>query len=100
MLSSLNSLHSYKWHTPSILICTNKHIKYSHKNKGKTKREMENFPVINLENLNGEARKATLHQIEDACQNWGFFEVPHNHKLADKSSVILILKFISIHLKH
>ncbi|KAH1211740.1 1-aminocyclopropane-1-carboxylate oxidase [Glycine max] len=38
-------------------------------------REMENFPVINLENLNGEARKATLHQIEDACQNWGFFEL-------------------------
>ena len=55
---------------------------------------MENFPVINLENLNGEARKATLHQIEDACQNWGFFEVPHNHKLADKSSVILTQIYI------
>ncbi|RZB67494.1 1-aminocyclopropane-1-carboxylate oxidase 4 [Glycine soja] len=36
---------------------------------------MENFPVINLENLNGEERKATLNQIEDACQNWGFFEL-------------------------
>ncbi|KAK7385829.1 hypothetical protein VNO78_31728 [Psophocarpus tetragonolobus] len=36
---------------------------------------MENFPVINLENLNGEERKATLDQIEDACQNWGFFEL-------------------------
>lgn len=43
---------------------------------------MENFPVINLDNLNGEERKATLDQIEDACQNWGFFEVSHkpNHK--------------------
>ncbi|KAL5126622.1 1-aminocyclopropane-1-carboxylate oxidase [Glycine soja] len=36
---------------------------------------MENFPVINLENINGEERKAILDQIEDACQNWGFFEL-------------------------
>ena len=36
---------------------------------------MENFPVINLENLNGEERKTILEQIEDACENWGFFEV-------------------------
>ncbi|TKY56982.1 1-aminocyclopropane-1-carboxylate oxidase 4 [Spatholobus suberectus] len=36
---------------------------------------MENFPVINLENINGEERKAILEQIDDACQNWGFFEL-------------------------
>lgn len=42
---------------------------------------MENFPLINLENLNGEERKATLEKIEDACQNWGFFEVV-NHGIA------------------
>ncbi|KAG4953816.1 hypothetical protein JHK87_039410 [Glycine soja] len=35
---------------------------------------MENFPVINLENINGEERKTILDQIQDACQNWGFFE--------------------------
>ena len=38
---------------------------------------MENFPVINLENVNGKERKAILEKIEDACENWGFFEVPH-----------------------
>ncbi|KAL5127368.1 ATP-dependent zinc metalloprotease FTSH 2, chloroplastic [Glycine soja] len=36
---------------------------------------MENFPVINLENINGEERKTILDQIQDACQNWGFFEL-------------------------
>lgn len=63
---------------------------------------MENFPVINLENLNGEERKATLNQIEDACQNWGFFEVPHNHKLAYKSChthTQINTVYISIHLQ-
>ncbi|KAL5133480.1 1-aminocyclopropane-1-carboxylate oxidase 4 [Glycine soja] len=35
---------------------------------------MENFPVINLENINGEERKTILDQIQHACQNWGFFE--------------------------
>ncbi|XP_027333322.1 1-aminocyclopropane-1-carboxylate oxidase-like [Abrus precatorius] len=38
---------------------------------------MENFPVINLENINviGGERKAILHQIDNACKNWGFFEL-------------------------
>ncbi|XP_014503017.1 1-aminocyclopropane-1-carboxylate oxidase [Vigna radiata var. radiata] len=36
---------------------------------------MENFPVINLENINGEERKVALEKIEDACANWGFFEL-------------------------
>lgn len=36
---------------------------------------MANFPVISLEKLNGEGRKATMEQIKDACENWGFFEV-------------------------
>ncbi|KAL4342516.1 hypothetical protein GQ457_08G015530 [Hibiscus cannabinus] len=36
---------------------------------------MANFPVINLGNLNGEERAATMDQIRDASENWGFFEV-------------------------
>lgn len=36
---------------------------------------MENFPVINLEKLNGEERTSTMESIKDACENWGFFEV-------------------------
>ncbi|KAL4324543.1 hypothetical protein GQ457_11G004250 [Hibiscus cannabinus] len=36
---------------------------------------MANFPVINMEKLNGEERAATMDQIKDACENWGFFEV-------------------------
>ncbi|KAA8526550.1 hypothetical protein F0562_008247 [Nyssa sinensis] len=44
---------------------------------------MENFPVINMEKLNGEERKATMEIINDACENWGFFElvnhgIPHD----------------------
>ncbi|KAL3332762.1 hypothetical protein AABB24_033027 [Solanum stoloniferum] len=43
---------------------------------------MENFPIINLENLNGDERSNTLKMIKDACENWGFFElvnhgIPH-----------------------
>jgi len=38
--------------------------------------------VINLESINGEERKAVLEKIEDACENWGFFEVPHTNIFA------------------
>ncbi|XP_009630256.1 1-aminocyclopropane-1-carboxylate oxidase 1 [Nicotiana tomentosiformis] len=43
---------------------------------------MENFPIINLEKLNGSERAATMEMIKDACENWGFFElvnhgIPH-----------------------
>jgi len=38
-------------------------------------KNMDNFPIINLENLNGDERKATMEKIKDACENWGFFEV-------------------------
>nr|AJW28690.1 1-aminocyclopropane-1-carboxylate oxidase [Rubus idaeus] len=41
---------------------------------------MENFPVINMEKLNGEERTATMETIKDACENWGFFELV-NHGL-------------------
>nr|AAC67232.1 ACC oxidase 1 [Cucumis sativus] len=33
------------------------------------------FPIINLEKLNGEERSSILAKIKDACENWGFFEV-------------------------
>ncbi|GAB2274949.1 Aconitate hydratase mitochondrial [Dionaea muscipula] len=36
---------------------------------------MENFPVINMEKLNGEERTATMELIHNACENWGFFEL-------------------------
>ncbi|KAI3741017.1 hypothetical protein L1987_58681 [Smallanthus sonchifolius] len=35
----------------------------------------EAFPVVNMEKLNGEERAATMNLINDACENWGFFEV-------------------------
>ncbi|KAH0651879.1 hypothetical protein KY284_031791 [Solanum tuberosum] len=43
---------------------------------------MENFPIINLEKLNGDERANTMEMIKDACENWGFFElvnhgIPH-----------------------
>lgn len=42
---------------------------------------MANFPVINMEKLNGEERAATMATIHDACENWGFFELV-NHGIA------------------
>ncbi|CAI9086857.1 OLC1v1020777C1 [Oldenlandia corymbosa var. corymbosa] len=36
---------------------------------------MANFPIINMEKLNGDGRAATMEVIKDACENWGFFEV-------------------------
>ncbi|XP_030931446.1 1-aminocyclopropane-1-carboxylate oxidase-like [Quercus lobata] len=47
---------------------------------------MENFPVINLEKLNGEERGATMEKIKDSCENWGFFELINHgisHELMD-----------------
>ncbi|KAJ8568550.1 hypothetical protein K7X08_028083 [Anisodus acutangulus] len=43
---------------------------------------MENFPIINLEKLNGSERANTMEIIKEACENWGFFElvnhgIPH-----------------------
>nr|P54847.1 RecName: Full=1-aminocyclopropane-1-carboxylate oxidase 3; Short=ACC oxidase 3; AltName: Full=Ethylene-forming enzyme; Short=EFE [Cucumis melo]CAA64799.1 ACC oxidase [Cucumis melo] len=45
------------------------------------------FPVINMNNLNGESRVSVLNQINDACENWGFFELVNHgisHELMDK----------------
>ena len=33
------------------------------------------FPVVDLSKLNGEERDQTMALVDDACQNWGFFEV-------------------------
>ncbi|XP_073312280.1 1-aminocyclopropane-1-carboxylate oxidase [Primulina huaijiensis] len=42
---------------------------------------MATFPVIDMEKLNGEDRHATMEIIEDACENWGFFELV-NHGIS------------------
>ncbi|KAL6538595.1 Aconitate hydratase mitochondrial [Orobanche gracilis] len=39
------------------------------------------FPVINMENLDGQERAPTMEIIDDACENWGFFELV-NHGIA------------------
>ena len=38
-------------------------------------REMEVFPVIDMEKLEGNDRGAAMEILRDACENWGFFEV-------------------------
>ncbi|KAI3497264.1 hypothetical protein L1887_39754 [Cichorium endivia] len=48
---------------------------------------MANFPLINMENLNGGERGATMELIKDACENWGFFELVNHgisHELLNK----------------
>jgi aminocyclopropanecarboxylate oxidase len=42
---------------------------------------MENFPVINMEKLNGDDRASAMAKIKDACENWGFFELV-NHSIS------------------
>jgi len=37
------------------------------------------FPVINMEKLQTEEKPAPMEVIRDACENWGFFEVPLTH---------------------
>lgn len=47
---------------------------------------MENFPIIDLSKLNGDERSATMEMINDACENWGFFELVNHgisHELLD-----------------
>ncbi|KAK2992211.1 hypothetical protein RJ640_005698 [Escallonia rubra] len=47
---------------------------------------MEHFPVINMDKLDGEERNATMEMINDACENWGFFELVNHgisHELMD-----------------
>ena len=33
------------------------------------------MPVIDLAGLEGKKRKETLARYQDACENWGFFQV-------------------------
>ncbi|KAJ0986541.1 hypothetical protein J5N97_004897 [Dioscorea zingiberensis] len=48
---------------------------------------MEVFPVINMRDLEGEERCATMELIANACENWGFFELLNHgieHELMDE----------------
>ncbi|KAJ1699801.1 hypothetical protein LUZ63_008313 [Rhynchospora breviuscula] len=48
---------------------------------------MASFPVINMKKLEGEERGAAMDLLQDACQNWGFFEVLNHgisHELMDE----------------
>nr|AEM62878.1 ACC oxidase 2 [Actinidia deliciosa] len=47
---------------------------------------METFPVIDMEKLTGKERSPTMEKINDACENWGFFELMNHgisHELMD-----------------
>ncbi|CAL9015080.1 unnamed protein product [Prunus brigantina] len=47
---------------------------------------MEAFPVVDLSQINGEKRGAAMEKINDACENWGFFELVNHgisHELMD-----------------
>ncbi|XP_020265519.1 1-aminocyclopropane-1-carboxylate oxidase 1-like [Asparagus officinalis] len=48
---------------------------------------MNSFPIINMEELNGENRGLAMGILRDACENWGFFEVMNHgisHEFMDK----------------
>lgn len=75
-------MRAYKWQTDLIIIHTLPHTNIIQakgdliKSQEIIERDMDNnFPVINLEKLNGNEREATMERLKDACENWGFFEV-------------------------
>jgi aminocyclopropanecarboxylate oxidase len=37
------------------------------------------FPIIDMGLLAGEERPAAMELLQDACENWGFFEVDAQH---------------------
>lgn len=41
----------------------------------------KSFPMIDMAKLNGEERDAGMKILQDACQNWGFFEVRQTRSL-------------------
>nr|AFZ76981.1 ACC oxidase [Boehmeria nivea] len=48
--------------------------------------QQNTFPVIDMSKLNGEERASTMEMINDACENWGFFELMNHgisHELMD-----------------
>lgn len=51
---------------------------------------MEAFPVVDLSQINGEKREAAMEKINDACENWGFFEV--NQPLSCFKIFLFLLK--------
>ena len=52
--------------------------------------QQNTFPVIDMSKLNGEERASTMEMINDACENWGFFEVVTIH-----TTVLLNMLFAS-----
>merc|ERR1712029_635384 len=57
-------------------------IKATHRAfKPSNPKRMATFPVVDLSLINGEERAATLEKINDACENWGFFELV-NHGMS------------------
>ena len=38
------------------------------------------FPIINLEKLNGDERTATMAKMKDAYENWGFLGIHLYHQ--------------------
>lgn len=51
---------------------------------------MENFPIVNMEKLNGNERNVTMEKIKDACENWGFFEVIITTEEKKKKGTLII----------
>jgi isopenicillin N synthase-like dioxygenase len=41
----------------------------------------KSFPMIDMALLNGEEREIAMKILQDACENWGFFEVPQTRSL-------------------
>lgn len=52
---------------------------------------MGSFPVINMAKLKGEERGVTMEMLDDACKNWGFFELLNHgisHEFMDKVEML------------
>ena len=57
---------------------------------------MDSFPVINMEEFDGEERGAAMGVLRDACENWGFFEVQFGSVANLCMHLVLILDLMNI----
>nr|GMC78827.1 1-aminocyclopropane-1-carboxylate oxidase [Ipomoea batatas]GMD51194.1 1-aminocyclopropane-1-carboxylate oxidase [Ipomoea batatas]GME01306.1 1-aminocyclopropane-1-carboxylate oxidase [Ipomoea batatas] len=84
LLSTINMLHPFNYPSSQLKAPYIFFFTFSSLHPQTLSRidKMANFPVINMEKLNGSERGDAMELIKDACENWGFFElvnhgIPH-----------------------
>lgn len=57
---------------------------------------MGQFPVIDMQELEGDKRGAAMELIRDACENWGFFQVYPTKKMSYITIFVLNFQYLTL----